>query len=95
MGEEKRDVGSLWKHIPLVLSLATLGLFIRGVMLIALDEGQATAGPVAMSDGFCFGSLWIISSCFIGVFAFASQAAVEYYTQDDDFPVLIVKPDSK
>ena len=48
-----------------IFSILTIILFAMGVLLIIWDGGTPTSGPMAVTDGCCYGSSFIICSFFM------------------------------
>jgi drug/metabolite transporter (DMT)-like permease len=45
-----------------VFGILTILVFVIGVLLIVWDGGSTSSGPMAVSDGCCFGSLFMLCS---------------------------------
>ncbi|MDG1525511.1 MAG: hypothetical protein P8Q90_05530 [Candidatus Thalassarchaeaceae archaeon] len=49
--------------IAIILAIGSILVFIYSIILIVKDEGQPSAGPMAVTDGCCFGGIGLIASC--------------------------------
>ena len=49
--------------IAIILAVGSILIFIYSIILIVKDEGQPSAGPMAVTDGGCFGGIGVIASC--------------------------------
>lgn len=45
-----------------IFGIVAIVLFAVGILLIFWDGGSSTSGPMAVSDGCCFGSLFMLCS---------------------------------
>ena len=45
-----------------ILSIVAVVLFVIGILMIFWDGGSSTSGPMAVSDGCCLGSLFMLCS---------------------------------
>ena len=66
-----------------IFSILTIIMFAIGVLLIIWDGGTPTAGPMAVTDGCCFGSLFILCSFFIVPIAIIES------TRNNNHPVVM------
>lgn len=92
MDEENDSFAYLWRGLPIALGLIGLGVLIRGVLL--LDDGPYHPGTFygGYNEGFCTGTLWILSSCFIGILAWVAQLGVVRLLPKDEPPILMINP---
>jgi hypothetical protein len=45
-----------------IFGIVAIALFVIGILLIFWDFGSSTSGPMAVSDGCCLGSLFMLCS---------------------------------
>jgi len=66
-----------------LFSILTTVVFLIGVLLIVWGVGSTSSGPMAVSDGCCFGSLFML--CSLVMFPLAVNEA----TRNDKVPVVM------
>ena len=73
----------------IILGIGSILIFIFSVVLIIRDEGQASAGPMAVTDGCCFGGIGLIASCALFSFALLVQATSNSFTNNQNYVQMI------
>ena len=50
-------------NITKIIGIGSILVFIISIVLIFGYDGQTSAGPMAVTDGCCFGGIGLIASC--------------------------------
>jgi len=82
--------------VSIVLVILSPIALIHGILMIVNDDSAtSTSGPIALSDGCCFGSLWIIGSCLLLGLAWLVGAAGFAFFPESDTQVEMISSDGR
>ena len=75
-----------------ILALISGIILIASIVAISTNNDNPTSGPMAMTDGCCYGGLGLILSCFIFSIAGLVQIGGLYFFLDNQNEVEMVPP---
>jgi len=79
--------------IAIILAIGSILVFIYSIILIVKDEGQVSSGPMAVTDGCCFGGIGLIGSCALISFSLLIQVVASYSYSNKQNYVQMIPPE--
>ena len=76
----------------IILALISGIILIASVVEISTNSDNPTSGPLAMTDGCCYGGLGLILSCFVFSIAGLVQIGGLYFFLDNQNEVEMIPP---
>ena len=75
-----------------ILALISRIILIASIVEISTNNDNPTAGPIAMTDGCCYGGLGFLLSCCIFSIAWLVQVGGLYFFLDNQNEVEMIPP---
>ena len=76
----------------IILALISGIILIASIVEISTNNDNPTSGPVAMTEGWCYGRLGLILSCFVVSIAGLDQIGRLYFFLDNQNEVEMIPP---
>ena len=76
----------------IILALISGIILIASIVTISTNNDYPTSGPMAMTDGCCYGGLGLILSCFLFLIAGLVQIGGVYFFLDNQNEVEMMPP---